>query len=523
MRPEAARPVRAATRLATTAAAVAAACAAFQTHAQVQGGQDAAGVGTPNNRIVTHVDARVTASDNVGLSSTNRESGLVFEVQPGVDWRYHSAHTDARVAANARAATSTTDAGGNSTDINLDGAVTTALYERTLFLDATARVAQQNPFNFFLPTGTADVNDVQRQVRSLSLSPYARGQLGTLDYETRYRVANTSGSDSSLDNATTNAVSGFIGRSAREGRRYDWGLSANYEKTDFRDFADYETAQWLLTLGLRATPTVRVFVDGGQERNGFRTDENPTNAIYDFGFEWNPTVRTRVRASYGKRFFGHNYSLEASHRFRLGTVELVRSRALTNSRNELFVPFAGTVSEGLDQALLSRYPDAGERALIIDRLIDQYNLPSIVLGPFALLTNRFYVETRTTARATLVGVRNVVTLSGYRADAMATDSATASDEFAFFGRKLRQSGLALDWRYKLDGRTGLGATYNYLRSEAVEAPVEFKTTAFSVDVTRRIGARTSTGLTYRRYDRETVGSSERVRENALIGSVRIQF
>jgi uncharacterized protein (PEP-CTERM system associated) len=493
--------------------------------ATAQDAADAAPSVQPSSRLSTHVGTRVTASDNVNLTSTNRESGLIFEVSPGLDWRYHSARTNVRLGAGLRAATSNSNTTGNSSNLSLDSVLNTALYERSVFLDATARVTQQNPFGTFLPESTSDVNDTQREIRAASISPYTRGRLaGDVEYEARYRATHSSGSQGALENANSNAVSGYLASAPKTGRSYDWRLSSVYEQTEFKDYPSYENAQWLMTVGWRPSPTLRLFGDAGQERNGFRTGtDDVTNPIYDVGAEWNPTARSSLRATYGRRFFGNNYELSAAHRSRLGMVELSRSRSLTNSRNQLFVPFVGTVADGLEQALLSRYPDAGERGLIVDRLIDQYNLPAIVLGPFALLTNRYYVETRTSARASLLGVRNVVTATAYRSDAMATDSAVAADEFAFFGRRMRQRGMGIDWHYIIDAKTSMGANLTRVQSQAIESMVDTRTSALSLTVNRRLGARSSTGLTYRRYDRENLGTGEKARENALIGSYRITF
>jgi len=172
-------------------------------------------------------------SDNIALSSSNRESSFVTELRPGFSFSRQGARMRANVDYGLQGLLYTHDSGANSVNNQLAARLDSELIDENLFLDATARIGQQNRSL----TGRSGVGNYNTsgnvgETRSFSLSPSWRSRFGnTARLDARWNLTYTDTDSPGFSGNTGNNLSvGLASGSAFN--QMPWGLGYRVNHSD---------------------------------------------------------------------------------------------------------------------------------------------------------------------------------------------------------------------------------------------------------------------------------------------------
>ena len=184
--------------------------------------------------IVPRISFAETLTDNVRLTSSDRQSELVTEISPGIQISgergkvrgYFDYALNGKFYAQNTAGTSVQNA--------LTAFGTFEAVDRWAFVDVSAGISQQAVSALGSPAvSSASINANQTETATFRLSPYLRGRFANLiDYETRYTLStNRSQSAVASDVTTRDGLIRLTGRGS--GARLGWSLEAGQQNASY--------------------------------------------------------------------------------------------------------------------------------------------------------------------------------------------------------------------------------------------------------------------------------------------------
>ncbi len=397
------------------------------------------------------LDAVFTVTDNVDLAPADqRRSDFVTQLTPSFRIHERSAHTwlsgsiGAAVLLHARSGDTNVQP-----EVSLDG--TAELLERLLFVDASIQIVP----SFFSPFGAQPRNLVNETANRYTahtyrVSPYVKRYTGGgLSYEVRDDNIWTSATGAPVATNSSYANDLFA-RITQDSTPLGWSLDYTRNDTRFTgqdssfvSQAERAHATWQPSIEWQFSAT------GGYEDNRYPLS-NPSGAIYGVGAKWRPTDRTTVDASWEHRFFGSAYHVTFDHRTPLSVWSLHAVRDITTYPQQVAALGAGSdVSLLLNQLFASRFPDPTQRQTAVDQLIRDRGLPAVLSSPLALYTQQITLEESVLGTVGLIGSRNTVFISIFRARNEPLLSATASAGLTDILTASTQTGTNAVWTLKL--------------------------------------------------------------------------
>jgi uncharacterized protein (PEP-CTERM system associated) len=478
-------------------------------------------------RIEPSVSVNETATDNVGLTGKHRKSDWITDITPGVriDGRgdRFRLNLDYQLHGLFHANDSSRDNHQNS----LNAAGSLEVLENLFFIDAAAKIAQENRSAF---AGSAyssvDVNDSDNtaETRSYRLSPYFRGMLGaSTEYLLRY----------SLDKTTTDAGGAYDGQtrqwlgrlaSTRNFSGFGWSVEASRQRNDYERERDTKSDLVRGRLTYHFDPQFRVSLIAGRESNDYASLDEKSHTIKGGGFEWAPTERTLLAASREDRLFGNSDSISLTHRTARTAWKYSQTKDYFTSTGQSSGG-VGTYFSLLDSMFSSAIPDPVARAAFVNAMLASSGLsPNAVLqGGF--LTSNVTLQKRKELSLALVGARNTVTFAASQGETR--DISNGAGLGWFQGTNflsldnVRQTGASVNWSHKLTGLSTLTSSASRLKSKGSgTSPAHTSETMYSVNFLTRLGPKTDAGLGARRIELDgTTGYTE----NALTGTFSHRF
>lgn len=397
-------------------------------------------------------------------------------------------------------------------------ALTLEAIERRLFIEAAvaARQEQVDPFGV-RPEGFSTVNN--RTAVQYRLSPYLEGQFSpTIRY--RLRSDNTYTRTHPADTAATD-TDGYLGRQVAELERVPrplgWRLS--YERTDRRldDPASSRETLQVARLALRwqVTEQLALGLRGGYETNDFLALEYEDDRFIGGEIEWRPTERTLLRGYVEDRVFGTGWSASFSHRMPWLAWDLTTDRGLFSAQEVLLLAPAGTDVAALLGALLTtRIPDPVQRDAAVQDLIQRGRLPAAFGRDTNIYAERVSLLTSLRGSIALVGLRNSLTLSGFRArtEDLATLGLAPSLGPLASATNNEQRGVGLTYALTVTSVDvlSLGGTRSTTTGLGALAGEQTRQSAATLRWTRRAGPRTGlfAGARYQVVDSNVSGDSD---------------
>lgn len=474
-------------------------------------------------RVEPNLQLGLTWSDNVGATSSGKESGFVAEVSPGLSISRQGGRISGRLDLSLRNQVDTADSGRNSTYLALNGRGEVEAVEDLLFVDFDAAISRDNP-SLFLGRSRGDAlnTDSDNEVRTLGIAPRLEFRLGDTAATLRYQARWLDGADT-LSRQRLGQWSARAGNATAFGY-LGWGVDYTRSDTSYGSSGSRDVRQEVAraTLFVNVTPQVRLRLIGGRESNDYALRRGESGSISGLGFDWIPTPRTSISGVSEKRIFGRGHDLRIEHRGALSAWELGWSRDITSSLESVLGLYNDPLFRQLYDALETTVPDPVEREQVVRQLLQALGYGTAGLRD-TVVTNNYYLDRRLRAGFSLIGARNVLSFSLTRSDRERLGGAVAAsplDELAAFDR-VRENSATLGFSHRLSGLTSLnaGLTRSRVRGGGPLA-AETRRTLFSLGLSTRLGPKTTGALSYR-YQK--AAGSDRFVENAITATLFMRF
>ena len=400
------------------------------------------------------------------------------------------------------------------------------LLQDWLYLDARSSISQQN-ISAFGPqlTDTVQVSGNSNQVRAHSISPmlqhYFRGiATAVLRYDYQ-RVASGSLLGVQSDGASLR-LTGDNG-----GRSWNWDLALDRKHIADAALAPMTMTDAALTLSYSLNSAVSLFSSGGYENKDYQARSGePAGKYWSSGATWSPSPRTRVSASFGRRYFGKTIALDASYRMRSMLWTLNYSEDITTMHGEfLSIPPAG-LSDFLYQLWETRVPDPQKRL----QTIKVFLLLSQMLGTDGnvnFFSHRYYLQKAMRLAAVYSGTRgalafNFSTMRRLAQTSSIVDSMLLGPDELSLEDRTRQSAAQVGWNWRLSSRGAVTVGASHNRVQSLSTNRQDRNSILSATLSHQL--RTNIGADVSlRHSRHTSNAGGNYRENGVSAALTVAF
>ena len=444
-------------------------------------------------RVVPRLSISETITDNATLSSTDRRADAITRPSAGVQMLSTGGRVRGFLNYTLTGVLYARGTSSNTLQNSLNTASTTELIERRAYVDVASTISQQA----VSALGTQSVDPAlaatnRTEVRTLSVSPYLRGQVAEIaNYDLRATRLTTHTTSALVSNVTTTSLSARL--TGVGTRRLNWAADASRQVYDYSAGRRSESERVNGLLLLTVDPQLRFTLNVGRETTDLASLQKESHITYGLRMNWLPSVRTSLTAEIQQRFFGKAYTVSFSHR--------------TPRSAWLYSDVKDVSATGLNAGVG-----------VQDTL------------PATPVTTGFLASSATVRRLqnlsfTLLGIRDTLTFSATRSDAQRIDTVVRSnDDFATFSR-LVQQGFGVNYSHRLTPQSNLALALTQQRNAGGGSTVSASqsTTLRSAIATLSgpVGYRLRGSLSARHSRFDSAASP--YRESAVIANLSLQF
>lgn len=461
-------------------------------------------------------------SDNVSLSRPGTErSELTTRVSPSITATHNSARLEFRGTYSPELLYRANQ-GTNDLSHYLSALAKAELWSRTLFVDLRAGISQQN-VSLLGPLSEGNVNTTQNRtnIRTYGISPYLRHQFG-VDAVGELRFTHDSvqqgGSGASSD-STSERVDAKLS-SGPAYKLFVWNIALSRFRVDYsRSAQEIDGQSYTVSAGRLITPDLRLNGSFGYEDSGYPSTagQDLKGTSWSVGPEWTPSERTRIAATFGRRYFGPARTLSISHRSRMAFIGLDYSESVTTTRNNLSIPIAVDVAAFVD-ALCRSQPNPVQ-------CVQGFGaLPATLSVPLEFLTDSLFQENRLQATFGVQGVRNTVTGNVFSSDRDAITTAAGGAPVDFnTSRNIKQIGGGLAWNWRMSPTLSSNSGLSITRSSFSEANRTDRLTSIRIGMNKEFSPKANGALNIARIRNDSSIGSSSYTENSVSATLRLKF
>jgi uncharacterized protein (PEP-CTERM system associated) len=482
------------------------------------------------------VTARETWTDNVALAAApNAQGEFITEAAPG----FTLAHTGRRLELHAMGeehfyAFSGKRSGGTtdtSHQLAADGRAT--LVDELLFVDGAAARSQQAVSAFgpqVVDNGYATAN--RAEIKTWRISPYLRHRFGARAIgELRY--SRDSVDPGTRDTGFGHSLSSTTSASLVSGPSWQslgWGLDYTRQQLEDSRAGKSSSENALANARYRLTRTFALTASGGYDKYDYQAMGGRTSGRnWSAGFAWNPSLRTSLEASVGRRYFGASHRLAALHRSRHSVWNISWDEAVTSTRQQFLLPAAVDTAAMLDRLFLPSYPDPEQRRLAVEAYMRATGVPPVLGQSINYLSNRFVLQKALLASVAFSGSRSTLLLSAFNTRRTALSIASSDSELAdaalpSLNDNTRQAGVNAQANYKLAPRTGVDLGLTVSRTTSLTTGLVSDNDVLRLGVKHQFGQKLDGGLELR-HVRGSFGAvnGASYSENAIVASLSMRL
>lgn len=462
-----------------------------------------------------------TLTDNLRLSSQDKDAALITTVAPGISISRNSGRIKGSLDYALNGVIYTKSKESSQLQNALAAKLNVEAVDAWMFVDAQASISQQAVSAFGQQsTDPTLANSNRSEVASLTVSPYIKGQLaGLAAYDLRANVAESRAKDSIAGDAGSRnlalRLNGLGGA-----KLLNWSAALSKQSTKARGGRDSE--QLSSTGTLLITPDVdwNVGLTAGRERNDYGQQSQQSSSTYGANANWRPTPRTKLLADWMHHSYGDSHTLSFEHRmarsvWRLSDSQSVNtggalgSSGATTNYDLYFLQYAGLV------------PDPVARDLFVRALLARLGMP-----PGALVNSGFLGSGPTLLRSqsfsfSWQGLRTSVT-------AMLTQSKSRGIGPQDLGvgdlsqsALVQQRGFSLNLSHQLTPSASASLALSQQQSLGDVRSLRTDLKSLTANWNGRLGARTTLqlGLRHSRFS----STQQPYRESAVLATVVQQF
>jgi uncharacterized protein (PEP-CTERM system associated) len=469
-----------------------------------------------------------TDNANINRSANDKQNELITQLAPGIRIQARTAKLTGFLDYSLRGQFYARDSDKNRSQNSLNAFGTFEAVDDWLFLDFSGVIAQQTISAFGTQsTSNTAINNNSTETATYRLSPYIRGKLaGTTEYLLRYNLSTTR-SDAGI--VSDVELSQWIGqlRGSTPFRNLRWIIDGNQQTTDFSRGrkTDAEIIRAVLTYSISPQFTLRV--SGGQESNNYASLDQETNSTHGYGFDWNPTERTKFSAFKEKRFFGNAHNISFSHRFPMSNIRLSDRRDVSVLPNQFANVGRGSVYdlyyEQCYQQLTASFPSDPEQLAVAadacaNTLLDQTGIPANAQVTSGFTTSQATIRRNQQLSYAVFGARNTITFLANRSESQGVLASQSDIDAISQNTTIKQQGFGINLSHRLSQTSNLNLLGSRQESTGTGAnTLKTTTTLYQVNLSTKLGTKTTGTLSARRSEFDS--STNPYTENALIGTV----
>lgn len=415
------------------------------------------------------------------------------------------------------------------------------LIDQTLFLDAGASISQQ-PLYMAGPMGlgNSSANGNLANITTTSISPYvthrfntfatgmARYTHQTMDFSQAGPSSNAGyGYNAYAPGGMFNSTSDTALATLNSGSDFNnllWGLNLSNTRISYTGMPPMTLAQYSANLGYLITPRFKVIATGGYEDDSYAfIGQNPRSSLWSLGFDWSPSVRTKLEVAEGERFFGRTHTLKFTHYARMTSWNASYIQDVTTMMLQQQIPPSVT----LDQMLQQQIPDPATRQQVVQAMLSALG-PQGALFAQNIMTNQILLVKSFNASAALTLPKDTFLLTIFN-----TKSAPLQQGVNFlpgaYGAynymNTDQYGGTLSWNKQLNPLLSANANINTTYITFPGQTLEEKMNSFTAGLSRKLSPKLSGNLLVRHQTMDStpanIGYS--FSENAVIASLMYLF
>ncbi|NVD96939.1 TIGR03016 family PEP-CTERM system-associated outer membrane protein [Massilia sp. BJB1822] len=479
------------------------------------------------------LELRETWSDNVGLASNDKAgSQFITEVVPGFSLTNVGPrlklHANYQLHLYQYSKERVGGTGSNTSSLNAGAQA--KVVDDLLFFDGTATISQQATSAFGPQVNNNGYSTNNRnEVRTIRLSPYLQHRFGsTAQMELRYTRDTVDTDNRGMGRSDANSINLNI-NSGPAFRTIGWGFMANRQVLDDSIAPTSTTQLAMANVFYRLTPTFSLTASGGYDKFSYESNGQATQGkSWSTGFRWNPSPRTSLDASLGKRYYGNSYSLALNHRARYSNWSVSYGDSVTNSRSNFLLPSAIDTATMLDRLFMPNFPDAAKRAAAVEAYIRALNLPRALPDSVNYFSNRYALQKQLQASVSFTTARTstMFNIFSMRREALSltqVDSALLGSSSGNVNDNTRQTGASALFNYRLNSRTGASLSATYTNADSNSLGKGSQNRALRLFLTHQFDQKISGGMEVRRVRGSTFLDSGNYTENAVAASVSIKL
>lgn len=479
------------------------------------------------------VELREAWSDNVSLRRDGqKDSQFITTITPGIAITNQTPrlqlsaayrlsiyeYSDGRVAG--------TDRMNSALNATAKGKVIDDL----LFFDAQAGISQQ-PVSAFGPVaGGSDYSTNNKsEVRTYQVSPYLVHRFGaTASAELRYTHDMVDSENSGYGRSTSDTASLNVS-SGPAFRTVGWGLNLRRQNLQDSIAPGSNSNTALASLRYLVAPTFSLTATGGYDKFDYAGMGGSTQgASWSGGFAWNPSSRTSLQMSAGKRYYGNSYFLAATHRSRNTVWNIGYSDNVTTSRQNFLLPSAVNTADMLNGLFRTAYPEAALRAMAVEAYIRAWNLPRSLPDSVNYFSNRYVLQRQLNASMAWRSARTTAlfTLFRTRREALSLlqyDSALLGSSQQNLNDNTSQTGGALMVDYRLNSRTSASLSATLTKTDSDQLGLGETSRQLRASVSRTFQPNLSGSVEVRRNHGGLALEGSSYSENAVAASLSMKF
>jgi uncharacterized protein (PEP-CTERM system associated) len=417
-------------------------------------------------------------SDNPTLvSDSQAHSQFITEVSPGFTLAEDSNRLQLRASykLNLFAYSDRRLSGSDAANNELALAAKARLVGELLYVDVNAGVSQQ-PVSPFAPVNSdADyLANNRSEVRSYSVSPYLTQRFGSAAVGTlRYTHDVVSSSQGGLGNSDGDSLALSLSNGPAL-RRWGWDVAASRQNLNdhIAPTSDSNNANFGVHFGL--SDDFSLLENLGYDKFSYESGPGaPTQGkSWSTGFKWEPSTRTSLQMTAGRRYYGPSYGLNGMHRSRHTVWSLSYNDAVTTSRDQFLLPSSVDTAALLNSMLTAQIPDPVQRAAAVAAFIRSNGLPASLANSINYFSNRYILQKEALATAALNGAHATLLFSLFRTrrtalSSIQEDSELLGSQNAELYDNTNQVGASIVANYSLNSRTSSALSASYGKTDSL--------------------------------------------------------
>ena len=441
--------------------------------------------------ITPSLDASLSVGNG---GATKSGTDVVAQLRPGININSRSGRVRGVLNYSLDAIGHSRSSEPTSLQNSLNASVSAEAVPNWVYVDATANISRRalSAYGQLLPDGSVQTSGNVNEVGSVSLSPYAKGQLGGwAQYEARLTAAATNTRHSIVGDSSNSGASLSL-NSPTAMALFGWGLQATHQRSAFRAGRATVSDRAIGSLSFRPEPDLNLTLRGGKETSDVTTFDKRSYGNWGLGATWAPSNRTAVSLDTDHRYFGQSFRVSVDYRTALSSLRYTSTRDASTNSNPNGIGIPQTWYQRIS-ALFASEPDPVLRDLKVLAFLQANNLDPNGITAAGFVTSAVTLQRHDDLTWSYAGKRASLSLGLSRGETSQLDAITTAQGDG----TVRQFSYTLTAAYRLTPTAGINLTGSRLVTLGSGTRQGGSLKSLQVGLTDQLGRRLTGSLTAR--------------------------